>query len=415
MKLALIGAGSRGMIYAQYAHHKKGVEIVAVVEPREDRRLSAAQDLEVEANRLYSNTDDFFAAAIDCDAVIIASMDRDHYEAAMKAINLGYNLLLEKPMSPDQKECIDIIETAKAHQVEVTVCHVLRYTNFFNDIKKVLDSGELGKIIAIQHNENVGNFHMAHSFVRGNWGNADKSSPIILQKSCHDMDILKWMVGSPAKRISSFGDLTYFKAENAPANSSTYCYNCPAREDCHYDAYKAYLPIRGEWPATMVSLDQTAEGLSQALKTSPYGRCVYKCDNNVCDHQVTIIEFENGVTASFVLSGFTNSISRSLKIMCEKGEIRASDLDGTIEITHFTSNAADQVTKRLISSAKVSGGHGGGDALLMEDFLARLTTAGQEARSSAAESLESHLMAFAAEESRTTGQTIDMAKYRQHI
>lgn len=408
MKLALIGAGQRGMIYAEYAYFKKNVEIVAVVEPHKERREIAAEKFQISADNVFENVTDFFHKKVECDAVILASMDKDHYEQAMKALEMGYDLLLEKPISPNIEECMAVWKQAKKYGRKVIVCHVLRYTNFFSEIKKIIDSKELGKVIAIQHNENVGNFHIAHSFVRGNWRNSEQSSPIIMQKSCHDMDILTWLVDSEAKKIASFGSLAHFKEKCAPEGSTDRCNTCPLGEECHYNAYRAYLPVRGNWPATLLGSDQSEEGIRKALETSPYGRCVYRCDNNVCDHQVTLIEFKNGVHVAFTLSGFTNNMSRTMKIMCEYGEIRAEDEGNIIEVTKFNANSVERVERRVIRAELVGGAHGGGDVLLMEDFLSQLENNGTDSKTAIDRSIESHVMAFAAEEARVTGKVLDI-------
>ncbi|GIO89536.1 putative dehydrogenase [Paenibacillus lactis] len=417
MKLALIGAGQRGMIYARHAHQSD--EIAAVVEPDFARRKAAADEFRIPPERQFASIEEFYRLGSICDAVIISSMDRDHYAQTMAALELGYDILLEKPISPSPEECMRIQEKAGEKGRKVIVCHVLRYTNFFMEIKKIIDSGELGKVVTIQHNENIGNFHMAHSFVRGNWRRSDLASPIIMQKSCHDMDVLSWLVDSGAKRISSYGDLAYFKEENAPEGSADRCLDCKVAADCRFDARKAYLPVRGQWPATVVSADQSEEGLLKELETSPYGRCVYRMDNDVCDHQVTLIEFKNGVTATFNLSGFTNKMYRTIKIMCEHGEIRGDDTLNVIEVTRFNSNMAEAQQQTVIRPAAVSGGHNGGDTGLMIDFLENLKNPDFSSRSSIEMSVESHIMAYAAEEARMTGTVIDMdelkAKLRQSI
>lgn len=413
LKLALIGAGQRGMIYANYAYSSKRADIVAVVEPDENRRKAAADMFHIPADMQFSTSDEFFALGKIADAIILASMDRDHYEQTMKALDLDYDILLEKPISPDPKECIRIQEKANEKGLMVTVCHVLRYTSFFTKVKEIIDSRELGKVISIQHNENIGNFHMAHSFVRGNWRRSDLSSSLVMQKSCHDMDILAWLADSNAKRISSFGGLQYFKEENAPENSSDRCVTCPVAKDCRFDARKVYLPIRGIWPATVLTQDQTIEGIEKALKEGPYGRCVYRCDNDVCDHQVALIEFENDVKVSFHLSGFTNKISRTIKIMCEHGEIRGNAEMNLIEITKFASNQVAEYTQQVIHTQIDEGGHGGGDTRLMIDFLDNLETKSKSSVSSIDKSVESHLMAYAAEEARKSGRVIDMKELRE--
>lgn len=407
MKLALIGAGQRGMIYAEYAYYKKNVQIAAVVEPHEVRRAIAAEKFGIPKDNCFASVDKFFAKGKICDAVILATMDKDHFGHAMAALDCGYDILLEKPISPDPKECMLIGQKAKELDRKIIVCHVLRYTNFFSKLKEIVDSGELGRIVAIQHSENVGNFHIAHSFVRGNWRRSDETSPIIMQKSCHDMDILTWLVGSEAKRIASFGSLRHFKEENAPEGSADRCLECRA-DQCQYHAVRAYMPVRGSWPATLLGPDQSEEGIMKALETSPYGRCVYRCDNDVCDHQVTIIEFKNGVNVSFTLSGFTNRMCREIKIMCEYGEINACDDGDQIEITRFNSNQVEQVNKTLIRTAQVDGFHGGGDSMLMEDFISNLEGGNAESKTTIDRSIESHVMAYAAELSRVTGKVIDL-------
>lgn len=413
MKIALIGAGQRGMIYANHAY--KTMEIAAIVEPNEGRRVEAAAKLNVPSDRVFTNVEDFFNQGKISDALIISSMDLDHYEQTLRALDIGYDILLEKPISPSPEECIEIQEKANRLGRKVVVCHVLRYTTFFAEIKKIIDSKELGKVITIQHNENIGNYHMAHSFVRGNWGQSALSSPIIMQKSCHDMDILAWLVDSEAKRISSYGDLTFFKEENAPEGSSDRCLDCKVAESCRFDVRKTYLPIRGNWPAAAVSVDQSEEGLLEALKTNQYGRCVFRAGNDVCDHQVSIIEFKNGVTVTFNLSGFTNKMCRTLKIMCEHGEIRADDSLNVIEITKFVSNIDQEFEQRVIHPRTVVGGHNGGDTGLMDDFITNISSHETDSRSSIDKSVESHIMAYAAEQARLTGEIIDIDQLKTQL
>lgn len=415
MRLALIGAGQRGMIYAEYAYFKKHVEIAAVVEPCEERRNIAAGKFHIPEEKQFSSMENFIAEGKIADAVILATMDKDHFGHAMAALDNGYDILLEKPISPDPKECMMIGQKAKKLGRKVIVCHVLRYTNFFSKIKEIVDSGELGRIIAIQHNENVGNFHIAHSFVRGNWRRSDETSPIIMQKSCHDMDILIWLVGSEAKKVASFGQLTHFKEENAPEGSAARCLECKVADICQYNAVRAYMPVRGAWPAVLLGTDQSEAGILKALETSPYGRCVYRCDNDVCDNQVTIIQFKNGVNVSFTLSGFTNRMCRTIKIMCEYGEICGEDDTDTIEVTRFNSNSVEQINKMLIRTAQVEGFHGGGDSLLMEDFINDLQSEKADSRTTIERSIESHILAYAAEQARVTGKVIDVDVLKKEI
>lgn len=411
-RFVLIGAGQRGMIYAQYAYESGLADIVAIAEPDGVRRQAAAEKLHVPADRCFASAGELFSKGKLGDAALIASMDRDHYAQSMRAMELGYDLLLEKPISPDPGECMRIRDRAEELDRRVVVCHVLRYSPYFRQIKKILQSRELGRVITIQHNENIGNFHMAHAFVRGNWAKAALSSPIIMQKSCHDMDLLVWLTDSKAKKLSSFGDLTYFKEENAPQGSAARCVDCAVAEGCRFEARKMYLPIAGNWPASVLSQDQSEAGLLEAIRTGPYGRCVYRCGNDVCDHQVTCIEFENGITATFNLSAFTNRMARSMKIMCEDGEIRISELENRIEVIRFGSTALAPEDKRVIQPSGSEGGHAGGDAGLMNDFFEMLKSGGGQVQTTIDRSVESHFMACAAEEARLSCRVIDMETYR---
>ncbi len=413
MKLAIIGAGQRGTIYAHYAYEKNKAEIVAVVDTDPEKGEAAAAKFKIPAERVFTNVDDFYKLGKIADAVIIATMDRDHYRHVLPAIDLGYDILLEKPISPDIRECLEIQRRAHEKNVKIVVCHVLRYTQFFATIKQIIDSGELGRVVTVQHAENVGNFHFAHSFVRGNWRNSDESSPIIMQKSCHDMDILLWLLDTDCDKVVSFGDLTFFRKENAPEGSTERCLDCPVADTCRFDGRKAYLPIRGEWPAAVLTSDQSEEGILKALREGPYGRCVFRCDNNVCDQQVTTIQFKNGVTATFHLSGLTNKMHRTIKIMCENGDIFGDDAQDFITVTHYSANVQYKGEVRKVMIDNEEGFHGGGDYRLTMDFLSALENRDQEeSRSSIDRSIESHLMAYAAEKSRISGEVINLEDLR---
>ena len=414
MKYIVIGAGSRGTIYGNWAV-KNGIQIAAVAEIRPDRLKSACDLWNVPENMRFSDAEQLLHMGRIADAALICTLDRDHYGHVMQALEAGYDILLEKPISPDPKECLEIEETANRLNRKITVCHVLRYTNFFGTIKDILDSGELGKIVAIKHSENIGNYHMAHSFVRGNWRNDTLSSPIIMQKSCHDLDILLWLTGVSCKRVSAFGSLSYFRKENAPTNSGDRCLTCPVAEQCRFDARKAYLPTLGQWPTDVVCLEQTEEALIEALKTGPYGRCVYRCDNNVCDHMSILMEFDGGITATFSLTAQTSACHRHIHIMCEDGEIEADDGLRKIIVRKHISNHSDSFMERIINVRTNGSGHGGGDAGIMEDFTAGLTETVHNSRSSISRSVESHLMACAIEQARLTGKVVEMDAYRKSI
>lgn len=413
MNLILIGAGQRGMIYSKYAC-QLGHRITAVAEPDDDRREAAKAAFGIPEANCYRTADELLRLPRTADAAIISTMDRDHYPQAIPALKLGYDLLLEKPISPVPAETLSIADTALELGRRVVICHVLRYSPFFRKLKEILDSGELGKIISIEHTENVGNYHIAHSFVRGNWRNEKLSSPIILQKSCHDLDILLWLAGQSVKRIWSAGSLSFFRPENAPEGSADRCLDCPVAGNCRFDARKAYMPTVGSWPTRVLTENQTEEGVLEALRTGPYGRCVFRCDNDVCDHQTVSMEYEDGATAVFTLSGMTDRMHRTIHIMCEHGEIRGDDDPGEIYISRFRSGPEGIPEQRKIEIGEVEGDHNGGDIGLMRAFLGD-PDGGSAVVSDISRSVESHLLAFAAEDSRKSGQAVDMAEWTARL
>ena len=411
----LVGAGGRGhFAYAPYAKaYPHELEFVAVAEPIRTRRESFAEQYGIPPEGRYESWEHVFEKPRLADVMIICTQDRMHYEPAIRALAHGYHVLLEKPMSNDPKECIEMAEAAKRYDRLLTICHVLRYTPFWSAIKTWIEDGKIGDVVSIQLNENVGFYHMAHSFVRGNWRNAEQSSPMILAKSCHDMDLLAWLVGKECVRVSSFGSLMHFHEKQAPAGSTERCTDgCAAEPTCPYSAMRIYLRDYRDW-ARFITDDLSNEGIVEALNTGPYGRCVYRCDNNVVDHQVVNLEFAGGATASFTMCGFTHDCSRSVQVMGTKGEIRGYMTDAKVTLYDFATG--EQTELRFNTGAD---DHGGGDERIMRRFLheVRHYAKGSRSLTSAEESVQSHLMAFAAEQSRLNGGTsIDLADYRRRV
>lgn len=408
IKVGLIGAGQRGKdVYGNYALiNPENIEFVAVAEPNEIKRKEFSEKHNIKVEYQFESWEQLLEKEKFCDAVVIATPDRVHFEPAKLALKRGYHILLEKPMSSIPEEVMNLGALAKENNKVFMICHVLRYTPFFSTIKQIIDSGEIGDIMSIQHNENIGYFHFGHSFVRGNWRNSNLSSSLMLQKSCHDMDILLWLVGSPCRKIASFGELSYFKKERKPEGAGDRCTKCSIEAECPYSAIKLYYNNVGRWPTTAIVEIQTIDEVKKAVDEGPYGRCVYNCDNNVVDHQSTILEFENNVTATFNLSAFTNKVNRTIKIMGTKGEIRAIDSKNEIEVQLFDTNE-----RKVINPKQITGGHGGGDTGIMEDFISLILSNEGKALTSASVSVQSHMMAFAAEESRLKGKVVDIKEY----
>lgn len=416
LRIGVIGAGNRGKdVYANFIlKNSDKAEIVAVAEPNPIKRDQMIKTHGILPEYVFNSWEDFLEKDKFCDAVILATGDDMHFEPMELAMKKGYDILLEKPMSNRVEECIDIVKMAEKYGVKVMVCHVLRYTPFFSKLKELIDSGVIGEVVDIQHNENIGNFHFAHSFVRGNWRNSDETSPLILQKSCHDLDILSWLLnGNPCKKIASFGNLKYFRKENAPEGSAERCLECKYIDSCIYSPKKIYYNNIGAWPTLVASEIQTEEALTKSLEHNQYGRCVYRCDNNVVDNMVSIIEFENGVNVTFNLCAFTDEVCRTIKIMGTKGEIRGNDAKNHIEVYEFgkgNGRFANGKKTEVIPDV-LEGGHGGGDTGLMKDFVNLCLGRQEDSRTNPRTSLESHIMAFAAEDSRVNGNVVYMDEY----
>ena len=418
IKLALIGAGERGQYcYAPYAIlHGYEVEFTAVADPHRGRREKFAADYHVPAQGVFETAEELLARPKLADAVVIATQDNQHYEYACRAIELGYKILLEKPISPSAWECLDLQRRAEEKGTMIMVCHVMRYTKFYRKIKEILDSGVIGDVVHVTHTENVGYWHYAHSYVRGNWHRTEQASPMILAKCCHDMDILSWLLKSRCKTISSFGDLRYFTEANAPAGSPARCTDgCPHSGTCPYYAPKLYLSDETTWSTAFNALgpDQSYEARRRALEEGPYGKCVFHNDNDVVDHQVASLLFENGVTVAFTMCAFSNACDRTMKFMGTKGELRASMDNNVIEVTEFGAGVMTGTTQ-VYTVKPGATGHSGGDEGIMEEFVSILKGTRQNTNT-IAQSVHSHVMAFAAEESRLSGKTVDIAEFEKSI
>ena len=408
VKVALIGAGQRGKdIYGEYAlNYPQRIEFVAVAEPNKIKREEFSRKHNIPKEFQFETWEEMLERDKFCDGVVIATPDNMHFGPGKLALEKDYHILMEKPMSKNPAEIMELGRLANEKQNVFLISHVLRYTPYFAKIKEIIDSGIIGEVQSIQHNENVGYYHFAHSFVRGNWNNSDKSSPLILQKSCHDMDILLWITGQNCKRIASFGSLGYFNKENKPEGEGRRFTDYPEEAEGPYSPHKLYYPNIGKWPTTAVTEIQTKEAVDKALEEGPYGLSIYgECDNNVVDHQATILEFDRGTTVTFNLSAFSAIDHRTTRVMGTLGDIIADDYLNEVQYRVFGED------KRTIINPKViTGGHGGGDTGLMNDFVS-LILEGGEGLSSADKSVQSHMMALAAEEARLTGTVVNLKEY----
>ncbi len=419
IRVVVIGAGSRGAGYAQHMRTHGGFQVVAVAEPIRSRRQAVQQMWDLPEESCYESWQALLSHGKLADVAIIATMDRDHHEPAIKAMELGYDLLLEKPICPTPEETMALTRTAQRYGRKAVVCTVLRYTDTFIALKEIIDSGRIGKVLSVNHEEAVGNIHQTHSFVRGNWGNSGRSSTMLLQKSCHDIDILQWLIGKKCKKVQSFGMLTYFTEENAPEGATERCIDgCPHADTCPYSAVKLYLDDKeNRWfrDACTKEADPTDEQVEHALRTTQYGKCVYLCDNDVVDHQTVNMVFEDEVLVTFTMNAF-NRGGRSIHIMGTKGEVTAA-LDDETPIRIYPIHcppgmkALPEVVDLTADNA-ITSGHGGGDAGIIRDLYSYLSgTYTGKSIPSIADSCYTHMITFAAEEARLTGTVVDVEKY----
>lgn len=410
--LVLIGAGSRGAIYAAWARaHPDRCRIVAVAEPREHYRARVAAEHGIDPANVAADWRELAARPRFADAVILATPDVEHEEPAVSLAERGYHLLLEKPMAPTADACRRIAGAAQQHGVILAVCHVMRYTRYTERLRELVAGGRIGRVLSLAHLEPVGYWHQAHSFVRGNWANAGRAAPMLLAKSCHDLDWIRYVIGERCVQVASFGERSHFRPEARPDGAAERCLDCAVEAGCPYSAVKIYLGrVRAGytgWPVDVLTPDLTEAGVTEALRTGPYGRCVYACDNDVVDHQVVALRFAGGATATFTMTGFTRQRDRETRLFGTRGEIFGNGQ--LIEVHDFLTDETERIDTAVASDGSIATGHGGGDARLMERFVAAVAARDPGLiLSGPAESLETHLIVFAAEAAREGGRVVDV-------
>lgn len=422
MTMAVAGLGNRGNdVYAHYQLIAPDeLQITAVADPIRAKREEAQKLYGVAPENCFETAEEMLAKPKLADICVISTQDKQHAKQSVEALKKGYHVICEKPISPSIEECLELQRTAHEQKKAVAVGHVLRYTPFYTKIKEIIESGKIGDVVNIQAMENVTYWHQAHSYVRGNWRSSEETSPMILAKSCHDMDIFVWLLDKKCERVSSYGNLYLFKPENAPEGCAKRCMDgCKVKDSCPYDAEKIYITnaktgIRAlkdtegdKWPVSVLSpTDLSEEAIYRAIKEGPYGRCVYHCDNDVVDHQIVNMEFEDHVAVTFTMTAFTDEGGRSIKICGTKGEIVGKLHDNQITVTEFGKEP------EIVPAAEGDmSGHAGGDNRLIHDFLSTVESEADETqlKTGIDVSIQSHIMAMAAEYSRChNGQSIEL-------
>lgn len=399
---AILGMGDRGTVYAsKILLHPEEAEVVAVADLRQERLDKVCKYISLPQDRIFHSAEALLAQPKLADIMIVASQDSQHCAHAVAAMEAGYDILLEKPIASKLEDVVTIAKTAKRLGRRVLVCHVLRYTVFYKEIRRLLKNGVIGTVQSVEASESVAYFHQAHSFVRGNWHNTEKSSPMILAKCCHDMDILQWVIGKKCLKLNSFGTLGYFNKDHAPEGSTERCFDCKV-ENCPYHAPTFYVSRIPGWPASVLCAEPTEEKVLQVLRDTDYGRCVFRMDNDVVDHQTVNMLMEDDVTVTFQMNAFTNVQTRDIRVMGSAGELWGNFKRKEL---YFQRWGEEPVKIDLFALCQDFTGHGGGDAGIIQDMI-RLYR-GEEFDTSSItyleDSVESHYMAFAAEQSRVAG------------
>lgn len=417
--VSIIGVGARGgFVYGKYMNTLKDkFKIVALCDKNMDKINKYAPEFGVEAENCFTDEKEFFEKKRS-DLLVIATLDDQHVRHGLLALKLGYNILMEKPISASEKECDELLKASKESKGKILVCHVLRYTAMIRKMKELLDSGAIGKLIYIDHTEQVEYWHMSHSYVRGNWRREEDTSPILLAKCCHDLDLIQYFAGSPCKTVASQGSLAWFKKENAPEGASKRCLDCKYVDSCPYSAKNIYYKRFVEqnhpqlWPYNVLT-DKfiTEEELLKCLKEGPYGRCVYYCDNDVYDNQHVEMTFENGVKAVLKMLAFTHTWGRHITLYGSLGEIILTQEEDTIQLALFNQPVKTFKISELVDNSKDNFGHGGGDVVMMNELYDMLSndTCGC-GETSLEKSIESHKIAFAADRSAQEFGTLQYIK-----
>ena len=369
----------------------------------------------ISKDNLFRDEEEFFTRRR-ADALVIATQDRDHVRMCIKALALGYDVLLEKPISPVKEELYALLEAHKRYGKKVLVCHVLRYAPAFLKVKEILESGALGKLLCMETAEHVAFWHQAHGFVRGNWRREEDTSPMIMQKCCHDLDLIQYYVGARCNEVYSVGGLDYFKADNRPQGAAERCsdcvYNgngCPyGTETCYVERWRNAGEPQNTWPYNVCCTDVplTEEKIRAALAVNGYGKCVFACDNDVVDNQKLQMNFENGVKVSHTMTAFTARSGRRMVFHGTLGEMVFDETEDRLDVYVYGKERKTYIISNIIpDDVKNSFGHGGGDYSLVDEFY-EVTVNGAEPSTSIEASIESHLMALAAEESRKSGKAV---------
>ena len=395
VKAIILGYGIRGRAYAEYAKtHPDDFTVAGIADP-------VAKIPENCGCPVWKSWEAALDAGIDADAVIVSLPDRLHMASCVKALEKGYHVLLEKPIGCTWEECSAIRQAQIKARKLVLTGYVLRFAPFYKKLREVIASGVIGELTSVHHLAAISYGKASHAYCRGNWSVEAKGTGMLVNKCTHDFDLIEWWTkGRKCVKVSSFGSLMHWRPENSPAGAADRCRDCPpeVRDNCAFDAYKLYYErtdLRYHFA------DESDEAILAMIEKSPYGRCVYACGNDSVDHQTVLMEYEGGLTIILEMESYSQQRTRVTHFYGTRGEIIADEKK--IEILPFIGDSTTIVPAQ-------HGHHGGGDREIMTEFVKLVRDASPERYTKILDAaLESHRIAFLAEESRYSGKTMDGA------
>lgn len=406
LRVAVIGAGVRGTSLARkLSSSELNAAVAAVAEPDEEKRKAFASEFNLEKEAVFTGWEDLANKLTNCDAAVIATLDNQHAGPAIACLNNSWHILLEKPLADNFQDCKLIVETQKKRNKVVAVCHTLRFMDGFRKVRNLISDGTIGDLVHIEHMEAIGHLRFAHNYVRGRWAREKENTFLLLHKCSHDIDYINWLFSEQCIRVSSFGSLKYFTSANAPAGSTHRCTDgCIIREDCTYSAPSIYVNTRlDEWPARDICRIHSTDEHLNAIKTGPYGVCVWQAENDVVDHQAVMMEFEGGATATCTLTGYSATNGRRIRLQGTHGEILFDEAAGTISTKLFTGEKEDLI---LIASPET---YHPEDQDIVDEWLSSIINS-TTVTVDAVEALRTHAVVFAAEISRKENRTVEMSE-----
>ena len=406
LRIAIIGAGVRGTSLARkLLSSEYPAMIVAVAEPDVERRISFAEEFNLPDSATYTGWAELTNRPDSCDAAIIATMDNQHTGPALGCLNRGWHILLEKPLADTFNDCLLIVKAQQVKKLVVAVCHTLRFMKGFRKVKEIVDNGYIGQLIHIEHMEGIGHLRFVHNYVRGRWAHEKLNTFLLLHKCSHDIDYINWLFKEPCQCVSSFGSLKYFTKTNAPHGSTQRCTDgCIIRDNCPYSAIRLYADGQlNEWPAKDICRVHTQEEHLKAITHGPYGLCAWHSDNDVVDHQIVMMCFSGGATATCTLSGYSATNGRRIRLQGTSGEMLFDEAAGNISVKKFYEKQSEIINVPPVTSYHPE------DQDMVDEWLSSIINS-TTVTVDAGEALRTHAVVFAAEISRKENRTVEMSE-----